>query len=75
MSEAMGFMYAGVRAVRALLVKSDSLNQPARDNNEFSISECLSRNAVSFSSAYDETLSVVAMRVSNPDCNPVGIQG
>ena len=75
MSEAMGFMYAKVRAVRALLLKSDSLNQPARDNNEFSILECLSRNAVSFSSAYDETLSVVAMRVSNPDRSSLRING
>ena len=73
MSEAMGFMYAGVRAVRALLLKSDSLNQPARDNNEFSISECLSRNAVSFSSAYNETLSVT-MRVHNPDCSPFKVE-
>jgi hypothetical protein len=38
------------------------------------IADWSSRNAVSFSSAgYNETLSITAMRVNNPDCSPVGI--
>jgi hypothetical protein len=28
-----------------------------------------------FIRTYNETLSVVAVRVSNPDCSPVGIEG
>ena len=35
-----------------------------------------SKNAVSFSiRMHNETLSVVAMRASNPDCSPGGIHG
>ena len=38
------------------------------------IALCSSKNAVSISSGtHNETLSVVAVRVNNPDCSPVGI--
>jgi hypothetical protein len=39
------------------------------------LADSSSIKAVSFSSAHNETLSVVAMRVSNEDCSPETIHG
>jgi hypothetical protein len=35
--------------------------------------ECPIRGSSAFTGAHDETLSVAAMRISNPDCSRVGI--
>jgi hypothetical protein len=43
---------------------------------EARIADSSSRKALSFSSGvHNEALSVVAMRVSNPDCSPLRING